>query len=663
MRRCGLIAAMVLGLGVPLCPGSWGKVRAQDGGYRPLPAGEPMPVPTSPAPRPPPAPLKWGPTSRPPIAATDGAASDTRTNDGTPAARAAGTKSDALGAWKQPAPVAAADSKSGRRPIADSRQQAPAPAGAPAPMPQGPAAAPLDLPLSSPAGTGGGNGKSATPSGAMPMPNGLSPAPPWGTTSTSPAVSTGMPPERSASGNGSLRTAVGGTSPPGSVTVETIGPATVMIGTPLTYEVVARNQTSTALGNVRVENEPPAGARVLSVLPRPDSLGERIAWNVGTLEAGGERRFQVQVQPVGDAELRSCSTATFAVSGCLRTVITQPKLALSKSGPQRVMIGEKAVFDLEITNIGNAPATGVVLHDQLPEGLQHEHGGAIDMEVGTMAPRETKRMSLETKAVRRGVQLNHATVTADNAAPVAAEATVVVTAPALTLRKTGPSNRFVNREAEFDLEVSNPGNAPAKNVRVTDELPPGLTFVEASSRAVYAADKRTITWDLGTLLAGARRGLTVKVVAKAPGDFINRAVAQGDPGLEATAEAPLHAEGVPALLLEVVDLDDPVEVGAETTYEIRVVNQGTCASQGLRIIATIPDGMTPRSAAGPAPYRIEGQQVVFEPLATLAARADALFRIRVLCRTAGDWRFKVQMKCDQLSLPVHEEESTRIYKD
>src|SRR5438445_686619 len=83
----------------------------------------------------------------------------------------------------------------------------------------------------------------------MPVPNGLSPAPPSGTTSTGPAVSSGIQPERSASGNGSLRLGASGTLPSGSVTVETIGPATVIIGMPLTYEVVARNQTSTALGN------------------------------------------------------------------------------------------------------------------------------------------------------------------------------------------------------------------------------------------------------------------------------------------------------------------------------------------------------------------------------------------------------------------------------
>jgi uncharacterized repeat protein (TIGR01451 family) len=38
-----------------------------------------------------------------------------------------------------------------------------------------------------------------------------------------------------------------------------------------------------------------------------------------------------------------------------------------------------------------------------------------------------------------------------------------------------------------------------------------------------------------------------------------------------------------------VDLDDPVEVGRETVYEIRVVNRGNAACINVQIVATVPD--------------------------------------------------------------------------
>jgi hypothetical protein len=140
-------------------------------------------------------------------------------------------------------------------------------------------------------------------------------------------------------------------------------------------------------------------------------------------------------------------------------------------------------------------------------------------------------------------------------------------------------------------------------------------------------------------------------------------VAQADRGLEAKAEAAIHVDGIAALMLEVVDLDDPVEVGAETSYEIRVVNQGTAACTGLQIVATVPNEMATRDAEGPSTYRIQGQQVIFAPLPKLASHADVLYRVKVRGIKPGDVRFKVQMSCDQLQRPVYEEESTHVYGD
>lgn len=456
---------------------------------------------------------------------------------------------------------------------------------------------------------------------------------------------------------------VSGGPPNASIFLEKLGPASLNVGLPLQYEIVAHNNTAAAVYNVRVEDEIPNNSRLLRVEPTPDIKGTRLGWNVGTMEPGTERRFRVEVQPAGEGELYSCATITYAASNCLRTVITQPRLTLTKTGPETVQLGDQAVFQLLMTNTGTGPATNVVLHDRLPPGLQHPSGGNIDADIGTLAPGESKQVTLPTTAAQVGRHVNEATVTADNTPPASAQAVVQVTQSALVLRKTGPQSRFLNREAEFDLEVSNPGSAPATNVRVLDRLPEGLEFISASDGGTYDATTRTITWPIGTLEPGQRRGLELKVYGSRAGDYLNRAVAQADRGLEVYADAPLRIEGVPALMLEVVDLDDPAEVGSEAIYEIRVVNQGSSTTTNLQIIATVPDGMEPREGAGPTPYRIQGQQLVFEPIDKLTARADVLYRVKVFCKQPGDWRFKVQMSSDQLRVPVYEEESTRVYRD
>ena len=62
--------------------------------------------------------------------------------------------------------------------------------------------------------------------------------------------------------------------------------------------------------------------------------------------------------------------------------------------------------------------------------------------------------------------------------------------------------------------------------------------------------------------------------------------------MKETAQANLNVVGVPALLLEVVDREDPVEVGGEICYEIRVLNQGSATSSNVQILATVPEGLT-----------------------------------------------------------------------
>jgi uncharacterized repeat protein (TIGR01451 family) len=400
----------------------------------------------------------------------------------------------------------------------------------------------------------------------------------------------------------------------------------------------------------------------MRVEPRPETQHGKMVWNLGTLDAGAERRMRVEMMPTAVGQIHTCATATFQTTSCLRTAITQPHLTLKKTGPGTVMLGDTAVFQLDLTNDGDGPAQGVMLYDVLPPGLEHPQGDRIEAEIGTLAAGETKHITLETRATKPGRLVNCAKATAPGLC-VTAEAVVIVTSPALTLRKTGPRERYLGREAEFDLEVLNPGSSPATNVQVLDRVPAGLDFVSANDGGAYDPATRSVTWNVGTLMPGQRHGLQVRLVGKNEGEFVNQAFARADRGLEARAEAPLKIQGVGALMLEVVDLDDPVEVGNETTFEIHVINQGTSAITGLKIVATAPPEMAPRSFTGPSSARIQGQQVIFDPVPTLAAHADATYRVRVLCRQVGDCRFRVHMISDQLHAPVLEEESTRIYAD
>jgi uncharacterized repeat protein (TIGR01451 family) len=496
------------------------------------------------------------------------------------------------------------------------------------------------------------------------MPDSLKPATPTATPPLTAVPDAGMKPvlqpERASA---ALRpTAPVGAQTP-TVYLEKAGPPTVAAGKPFAYEIVARNTGAVPVFNVRVEDEIPGGARFLNADPRPEVHGDRLSWNVGDLPVGGERRLKVEIQPVGEGELTAGATVTFSASSSLKTLIIRPKLALTVAGPEGIQVGDPVEFRIQVANVGTGPATNVVLHDNLPAGLWHSQGHRIDADLGTLAPGETKIVPLQTTAVKAGPQANDISVTADDGLKSAAQCRVLVTEAILSLRTSGPKRRYLNREAQFTLELANTGSAPAANVYVTDQLPEGLEFVAASEGGVHDPATRTVSWKVDTVAPAQKHSLWVKVLAKAPGDLVTRATAQGTRGRELRAEAAMRVEGMAALVCEVVDLENPIEVGAETTYEIRVFNQGTAPSTGMQVIASLPRGMVAKSAAGPVPYQVQGQQVIFEPLPKLAPRADSVFRVRVAGLEAGDLRVKVQLTSDQVRVPVIQEEVTHVYND
>jgi len=238
-----------------------------------------------------------------------------------------------------------------------------------------------------------------------------------------------------------------------------------------------------------------------------------------------------------------------------------------------------------------------------------------------------------------------------------------VIAPKLDITMTGPKRRFLEREATYKLSVSNPGSAPAKDVQLAACLPPGLKFLNANNAGHYEANTRTVHWELEELPTNETGAVELTAMPVEAGEHVIRyqGTAQRVPRIE--KQQPVRIEGIAAILFEVVDVDDPIEVGGETTYEIRVVNQGSKASTNVRLAVLMSADMRALSAEGPARYTIEANQVQFEGLSRLAPKADTTYRVRVQGLRPGDQRVRVMLLTDQIRTPVTKEESTRVYSD
>ena len=120
--------------------------------------------------------------------------------------------------------------------------------------------------------------------------------------------------------------------------------------------------------------------------------------------------------------------------------------------------------------------------------------------------------------------------------------------------------------------------------------------------------------------------------------------------------------GIAAILLEVIDVTDPIEIGDNETYEIAVTNQGSDYSTNIRITCTLEDTMQYVSSSGPTKGTLDAKTVTFDPLASLAPKAKTTWKVVVKALSAGDVRFKVEMIEDCLKRPVEETEATNFYK-
>src|SRR5439155_12711902 len=73
-----------------------------------------------------------------------------------------------------------------------------------------------------------------------------------------------------------------------------------------------------------------------------------------------------------------------------------------------------------------------------------------------------------------------------------AKAEVRVLEPGLQVRQSGPKTCLVKCEAVFSIDLTNPGSAASRNVRVVNKLPDGVEFVAASEEGAYDPATRTV---------------------------------------------------------------------------------------------------------------------------------------------------------------------------
>jgi hypothetical protein len=171
-----------------------------------------------------------------------------------------------------------------------------------------------------------------------------------------------------------------------------------------------------------------------------------------------------------------------------------------------------------------------------------------------------------------------------------------------------------------------------------------------------------VVWQLGTLAVSASKKVSITYALTEAGSLAQVATAAAVCADTVAAAAETTVYGIAAVLLEVIDTEDPVQVGGQTTYLITATNQGSSPSTNVQVVATVEDAEEIVEASGPTPVTVEGNTATSAPLATLAPKAKATWQITIKALKPGDVRFRATMTTAELGRSVEETEATQLYE-
>jgi uncharacterized repeat protein (TIGR01451 family) len=451
------------------------------------------------------------------------------------------------------------------------------------------------------------------------------------------------------------------------LTVEKRGPREVQVGKPARYEIFVRNVGSATAQDVFLRDAVPYGTSLITTTPpaAPGQTGAEaeLIWPLGELPPGGQARVVIELMPQTEGDIGSVASVSFRAEASVRSRATKPALAITSNAPEPTRIGRDAGLSITVTNPGTGIATGVVLEGFLPENVSHRSGRELEFDVGQLKPGESRTIDLVLGTRGPGIHTARFAARADGGLEVEEFVKLEVTAPTLELALDMPVRRFLQRTATCEIAMVNAGTATARSIELAAQLPPGMKFVRANNAGWHDERTHRVLWNLEELPPGETGAVEVVVMPVDLGPQRIVAAARSADGLADQAVHVCEVEGLAALSFEVTDSEDPIEVDGLTEYVIRVGNQGTKPATGVRLVATLLGDLEPVDARGPAGHRVENLVVLFEPLASLAPAEEAVYRVRVRGRSAGDQRVQIQLMSADQPAPITKEEVTRVYSD
>ncbi|MHC4372037.1 MAG: hypothetical protein ACYSW8_30900, partial [Planctomycetota bacterium] len=377
----------------------------------------------------------------------------------------------------------------------------------------------------------------------------------------------------------------------GVVQLDKTMPKEVGLNKPFNYIIKITNLTNTALNDIIITEQLPDSFKFLSANPSAKEEDDNLlSWDIATLGPKSAKQISVSGMATYIDALKHCtSVITPVIPACATVQVIQPELKLTKTAPDEVLLCDPIQVRYVVTNSGTGYVPNVKIVENLPAGLRTTAGRSeVIFDAGTLMSGQSQQFSAELRATKTGEYISKAVANSTSGLRAeSAATTTVVSLPILAIKKTGPERQYIGRPVSYQITVTNKSDVAARNTVIEDLVPEGVMSVKGTAGAKLLGPK--LAWEIGTLEPGASETVRVSFTPTKAGTLINSATASAYCAEAVTSTVRTTVRGIPAVLMEVVDVDDPVRVGERGTYVIRVKNQGSAPATNIRVTCILED--------------------------------------------------------------------------
>jgi uncharacterized repeat protein (TIGR01451 family) len=449
--------------------------------------------------------------------------------------------------------------------------------------------------------------------------------------------------------------------------IEKEAPPKAVLNQPLVYTIRVRNVGRAAAHQVIVEDGIPKGSRLEGTNPEAelDPADKHLIWRIGTLAPAETREIRVKIIPIEAGEIGSVATVRFTGRIAAKTIITAPRVKLEMNGPAETAVGDVPVYRFRVTNSGDGDAANVIVKSSLPEVFEHPSGRELEYSVGALAAGQSRDLELALSAVRAGQASQSFVALVDDREQDRAAADVVVLASRISIERTGPEKRFVNRPANYVTQVTNQSSEPLRNVTVVETLPTGVELAQVPQHGRYDPSRRTVTWVIPQLGPQETQQIHSSLVTADQGAYLSKVQVWDAAGNKAEASSELQVAGFSALRVDMAQTTQgggEVAIGDQVALRLTVANQGSAAANNVVTEFEIPPELE-FVAARPQQYELVNGKVRFPAIPTLDKNGQQVIDIVCVAKQPGRPQIAASIWSKEQESPIRQAEAVVVFRE